>query len=188
MKLPLQITFRNMEPSEALEANIQKKANKLDQVCNQIMRCRVVIDEHHQHHHQGNLFHVSIDLTVPDKEIVVNRDPAQHHAHEDAYVAVRDAFNAAHRQLEKYNQQHQQHVKRHETPAHGRILELLPKEDYGRIETPDGREIYFHRHSLLSDDFDHLEVGDEMRFVEEQGESGPQASTVVLIGKHHLDG
>lgn len=182
MKLPLQITFRNMDPSEALEANIRKKAEKLDQVCDQIMSCRVIFEQHHKHHQQGNLFHVRVDLTVPGKEFVVNRDP-KNQAHEDAYVAVRDAFAAAQRQLEKYNQQRQQHVKHHELPPQGRVLELFPAEDYGRIATADGREIYFHRNSLLDGDFDRLEVGTAVAFVEEVGEQGPQASTVRLISE-----
>ena len=100
MKLPLQITFRNMEPSEAVEARIREKAEKLDRFCDQIMSCRVVFEAHHQHQHQGNLFHVRIDITVPDKEIVISREPGRHQAHEDAYVAIRDAFDAARRQLE----------------------------------------------------------------------------------------
>jgi len=188
MKQPLQITFRNMEPSEAVEANIREKAEKLDRFCGQIISCRVVFEAHHQHHHKGNLYHVRIDLTVPDNEIVVSRDPGEHHAHEDAYVAIRDAFNAAHRQLEDYNQKRQQHVKTHAVPLHGRIAELHPGEDFGRIETADGQMIYFHRNSVLHTDFDHLEIGGEVRFDQEEGDNGPQASTVKTVGKHHVVG
>ena len=54
-------------------------------------------------------------------------------------------------------------------------------EDFGRILTPDGREIYFHRNSLLNGNFDKLEVGDEVRFSEEMGDQGPHASTVHLV-------
>ncbi len=188
MKLPLQITFRNMDPSEAVEANIREKAEKLDKFYSQIMGCRVVVEEHHQHHHKGNLFHIRIDLTVPDKELVVSREHDQDHAHEDIYVAIRDAFNAARRQLEDYSRRRGQHVKSHETPPHGRISQLSPEEDYGKIDTPDGREIYFHRHSVLNQDFDKLEIGAEVRFDEEQGDFGPQASTVKVVGKHHVVG
>ena len=97
MKLPLQITFRHMERSDALEADIREKAGKLDQYCDQIMACRVVVDAPHQHHQQGNLYHISVDLTVPGGEIVASRESDQHHAHEDAYVATRDAFDAVQR-------------------------------------------------------------------------------------------
>lgn len=188
MKLPLQVTFRNMDTSTAVEADIREKAAKLDQFCDQVMSCRVVVEALHKHHHQGNLFHVRIDITVPDEEIVASRDPAEHHAHEDVYVAVRDAFHAAQRQLQDYNTKRQQHVKRHEPESHGRIVRLVPMEDYGVIMTSDNREIYFHRNSLLNAEFDQLEEGAEVRFHEESGEQGPQASTVKVEGKHHVVG
>lgn len=183
MKLPLQITFRNMEPSEAVAARITEKAQKLDQFCNQIISCRVVFEAHHQHQHKGNLFHVRIDLTVPDRELVISRDPSENHAHEDAYVAIRDAFNAARRQLEQYSQKRQQHVKTHIPPLIGRIIELHPEKDYGRIETADGQLIYFHRNSVLKNNFEQLDIGSEVRFDHEAGDLGPQASTVKPLNK-----
>ena len=77
-------------------------------------------------------------------------------------------------------------TKAREAVAHGRVGELLP--DHGFIETPEGRTVYFHRNSVLEDAFDELETGSEVRFTEEMGEEGPQASTVKVIGKHHLVG
>lgn len=188
MKLPLQVTFRNMSASPALEADVREKAEKLDQFCDQIMGCRVVVEAHHHHHHKGNLYHVRIDITVPGSEIVISREHDLHHAHEDVYVAVRDAFQAADRRLEDYSRRSQQQVKTHEVPQHGRITELDLEAGYGRIGSPDGREIYFHKNSVINAAFDKLTVGMEVRFDEEQGDRGPQASTVQLIGKHHLAG
>jgi len=63
---------------------------------------------------------------------------------------------------------------------------MASEADYGRIETPDNRVIYFHRNSVLNDGFDKLDIGSEVRFVEEMGERGPQASTVTPVGKHHV--
>ena len=187
MKLPLQITFRDMEHSDAVETDIRKHVEKLDQLFpNLIMACRVVVERHHQHHQQGNLFHTRIDITVPGKEFVVSRDPGQHHAHEEMHVSVRDAFDAARRQLQHHSQKIQGQVKTHQTPPHGRVVAINPEEDFGRIQTDDGREIYFHRHSVVNQGFDDLKVGDEVRFDETAGDQGPQASTVKLIGKHHL--
>lgn len=188
MKLPLQITFRHLERSEALEADIREKAEKLDQYCDQIMSCRVVVDTPHQHHHQGQLFSISVDLTVPGGEIVASRTADEHHAHEDPYVAVRDAFNAVQRRLEDYVRVQKRKVKLHEPPPHGRIAKLMKEEGYGFIDSFDGGEVYFHRNSVLHDAFDSLEVGNEVRFAEEMGEEGPQASSVALIGKHHIVG
>jgi len=187
MKLPLQITFRNIDASEAMETNIRTKAEKLDHFYDQIMSCRVIVEAHHKHH-KGNIYHVRIDLTVPDGELVVSRDPGKDHSHEDVYVAIRDSFNAAYRQLEDYSRRRQQHVKTHETPAHGRISQLYPEENYGKIVTADGREIYFHGHSLINADFHKLALDTEVRFDEEDGDLGPQASSVKVIGKHHVIG
>lgn len=96
MQIPLQITVRDFPQSEALEARIREKAAKLEEFHPRITSCRVTVEEMRKHHHQGRHFQVSLDIRVPGKEIVVN------HAHdEDAYVALREAFGAAKRQLEE---------------------------------------------------------------------------------------
>ena len=184
MKLPLQVVFRNMESSAAIEAVVRERTDKLDRFHEHIMSCRVVIELHHRHHHQGNLYHVRVDVKVPEAEIVASREPAEHHAHEDVYVAIRDAFNAVQRRLEDYVRRRRGAVKTHEIAPHGHVAELYP--DYGKIETPDGRMVYFHRNSVVGGGFDRLDLGAEVRFVEEPGELGPQASTVHVVGKHHL--
>lgn len=183
MKLPLEITFRNMDSSEVLEANIREHAGKLDRFYDQIIGCRVVVEQNHKHHYQGNIYHVRIDLTVPGKELVVSREPEKHHAHEDAYVAVRDAFRAMRRQLEDYSQRQRGQQKHHESPPSGRVSSLFPAEGYGIIEAFDGQEVYFHKNSVVDANFEQLELGREVHFHEEQGEKGPQASTVKLTGK-----
>ena len=94
MKLPLQIVFDNLPPSDAIEARIRKKADKLNLFCDDIMGCRVVVEAPHKHQNQGNLYRVRIKVTVPDEELVVSRDPAQNQSHEDVYVAIRDSFDA----------------------------------------------------------------------------------------------
>lgn len=188
MKLPLEIVFRNLEPSEAIEARVRERAEKLETFYGDIMSCRVAIEADHKHHHKGNLYHVRIDVTVPDTELVANREPREHQAHQDVYVAIRDAFDAMRRQLEDYARRRRGDVKRHQSAPHGYIVEMLPEQDYGRIKTADGRLIYFHRNSVVDADFDRLDIGDEVHFAEEMGELGPQASTVHVEGKHHVVG
>lgn len=180
MQIPLQINFRHMETSAALEAKIREKAQKIEQFSDHITRLHVTIDLEHKHHRQGNLFSVKIDITLPGKEIVIDRHPAKNHAHEDVYVALNDAFDAARRQLEDYVRKIRGKVKTHEVVPRGQIKGLFPDQDYGLIETPDSREVYFHRNSVLDKDFDSLSVGDSVRFSEEMGEDGPQASTVHI--------
>lgn len=187
MQQPLQITFRDIPRSENVETVIREKAEKLDQFFEKIMTCRVMIESPHTHHHQGMLYHVRVDITVPGAELVASRSRDKNHAHEDVYVAIRDAFDAAKRQLQEYKRKIKGKVKTHETPAHGQVTKLEPDQDYGRIQTSDGRDIYFHRNSLVRGDYGDLEVGSEVRFEEESGEEGPQASTVHIIGKHHIN-
>ena len=186
MQLPLQVTFRHMETSDALLADIEQKAEKLDSFSGRIMSCRVVIEAPHQHHRKGKLFRVSIDLTVPGGEIVASRSADEHHAHEDVYVAVRDAFTAVQRRLEDRMRKQRHKVKEHTPPPHGKVLKLFPGDNYGIIVGADGREVYFHRNSVRHAQFDALEIGNEVRYAEDQGDEGPQATTVTLIGKHHI--
>jgi len=188
MQLSPQITFRNMKRSPAVEANVQEHFAKLEKFFDRIMSCSVAVEALHKHHRQGNHYHVRIDLRVPGGELVTSRQADEHHAYTDVYVAIRDAFDTMRRQLEDYARRHDQRAKAHAAPPHGRIVELNPAENFGRIETPDGRLVYFHRNSLVKASFDDLSVGAEVRFSEELGERGPQASTVHLVGKHHIVG
>ncbi len=114
MQIPVQVTFRNMDSSAAVEANVREKAAKLERYFDRIVSCRVVVESPHRRHHKGKLYHVRIDLGVPGKEIVVNHSGPKNHAHEDVYVAVRDAFNAAARQLEDHARKVRGDVKSHQ--------------------------------------------------------------------------
>ena len=207
MELPLQITFRNMPPSQAIEDNIREKTSKLESFYDRIMSCRVIVEAPHRHHRKGKAYEVRIDLTVAGGELVINRspkrlkaaksalaespeaklieshEPSKHGARADVYVAIRDAFNAAGRRLQDYARRQSGAVKLHESPPRARVSKLFPEENYGFLETPEGREIYFHGNSVFQPGFDELNVGAEVYFAEEQGEKGPQASTVRFVEK-----
>jgi cold shock CspA family protein/ribosome-associated translation inhibitor RaiA len=176
MQVPLQITARGLALSDAAERDIRAKAANLERYYDGIIGCRVVVEGPVKHHRKGP-FTVSIDLSVPGAELVVDRqtDP-------DLYVAIRDAFDAARRRLEDYARRERGAVKLHEASPRGLVIRLFRDEGYGFLETPDGREIYFHRRSVRHPGFDRLEIGTEVRFAEEEGEQGPQASTVAIVG------
>jgi cold shock CspA family protein/ribosome-associated translation inhibitor RaiA len=188
MQIPLQISFKNMGPSTAVEAAIRERAERLDRFFPRIMGCRVVVEAPHKHQRHGKLYGIRIDVTVPGHEIAVTHEGPKDQAHRDIYVAIRDAFNAAARRLEDHSRVARGDVKGHEAPAHGTILRLFHYDGYGFVETGDGQEIYFHKNSVTGRGFDKLEVGQEVRVVVAEGESdkGPQASTVTPVGKHHL--
>lgn len=98
MKLPLQITSRNVSLSEAAEQAIREKAAKLDHFYDRIMGCRVLVESPHRHQNQGNQYNVRLDITVPGSEIVIKREE-----NEDLYVAIRDAFDAAQRKVKDFS-------------------------------------------------------------------------------------
>ena len=110
MQIPLQITIRDIEHSDILEKHIRDMAGKLDEFFDHIISCRVVVEVPHKHHHQGKQFTVRIDIGVPGNEIVVN-----HNHDDDGYVAMRDAFDAAKRQLEDYARKIRGDTKVHES-------------------------------------------------------------------------
>lgn len=187
-QIPLQINFRDMEPSPAVETRIREKTARLERFLDRIIGCRVTVEQKNRHQRKGKLYNVRIEISVPGKDIFVGRVGPQDHAHEDVYVAIRDAFDAATRQLEDDVRRMRGDVKAHGASPHGKVVRLLP--DYGFIRTPDGQDIYFHRNSVAEDGFEALKIGSEVRFVlaEKEGEEGPQASTVLAVGKHHVVG
>ncbi len=103
MDIPLQVSFRNMDASPAIETRVRDKAAKLEQYFHHLTSCRVVVEAPHRHRHKGKIFHIRIEMGVPRKpELVVSNEREENHAHEDVYVAIRDAFKTAERQLRDY--------------------------------------------------------------------------------------
>lgn len=188
MRLPPQITFRHMEASSAMEDAIRSRIAELEHFHHHIMSCRVVVQPESRHSQSGNIHRVRIDITVPGRELVISRESGMNQSHADAYVAIRDAFDAMRRKLDEDVHRRKGEIKHHEAPPHGKIVEISMTEGFGRIATGDGREIYFHRNSLINANFESLAVGAEVRFSEEQGDNGPQATTVNVVGKHHIVG
>lgn len=176
---PIDIRFRGMQPSPAIETLVRKHASSLDIFGDRITACHVVVERPHRHHHKGGHVQVRIDLSIPDGQIVVNRDPAEHSGAAEPAVAVREAFHAARRQVQNtINRRFEVHP-REEAPT-ARVIDVAP--DHGFLLTSEGREIYFHRNAVLGDGaWDRLDVGDEVRFAEEEGINGPQASTVTPL-------
>jgi ribosomal subunit interface protein len=179
MQVPLEITFHQVQASEAVEDYVRKHAEKLERHHPRIIRCRVAIEEPHRRHRTGNRFDVHLEVSVPGKMLTVVREPGELADHQDVYQAVRDAFVAMERQLEGESRARRGEVKTHEEQPRGVVARMLPEDDCGFIETANGREIYFHRNSVQNGGFDHLSPGMSVKFVEsESGVRGPQASAV----------
>ena len=173
--LLIQLTVKDVPISAAIETQIQKRAKKLKQFFNRICSCRVVIELPQKHKHQGKLFNVRIDVTVPGKEFVVNKKRNQ-----DLYVAIRDAFNAVERRLEEHARKRHGRVKTHENVLHGRIMRIVPNDGFGFIEGMDGNEYYFSLTGVTYPTFNQLLIGDQVAYCSEAFNDGQQAHHIIL--------
>lgn len=185
MEIPLQITFKNLHRSDAIVNQIQERAHWLERFYPRIVSCRVIIAGSHQRHHAGTLmYEIRISLRVPGKEIAISQNPSSAKQHHDLLVAIRDGFDAARRELEDFARLQRRETKYLQKPPRAQVVRLLYDDGgYGFIQTPEGRELYFHSNSVLHGNFNRLQIGMEVRFAEELGDLGPQASTVELVGK-----
>ena len=180
--LPVQITVRDIPISPALETTIRKRAEKLKQFYNRITSCRVVIELPQKHKHQGKLFNVRIDLTIPRKELVVT-----HKYDQDIYIAIRDAFDAIARQLEEYSHKRHGRVKNHNHIMHGHVIRLFSREGYGFIKGVDGNEYYFSFTNIHYPNRNRaglLALGDAVEYIPEQQSEGLQAYHIIKR-RHH---
>ena len=181
MQLPLEITLRDIPHSDAVETRIREKAEKLTRFHDRIMSCRVTVESPQRHKHQGKLYSVHIDIHLPGGvEVAVTRMQD-----EDIFVAIRDAFAAATRRIEDHSRKMRGDIKTHEVSHNARVTKLFPAQGFGFIQTPDGREVYFHRNCVSDPSFDDLEIGSEVFYTEEQGNEGPQARSMTM-GKHRV--
>jgi ribosomal subunit interface protein len=169
-----------MEPSPSVEEVVRERIERLARFHDRITSCSVVIEAPHRHGRKGRLYQVLVDVTVPGKEIVTGKGEDRNRAHEDVYVAIRDSFDAAQRQLEDLVRKKSGYrVKPHPQVLRGRITRLMPTEGYGFIQAKDGREFFFRRESMTTDTgWAGLAEGSEVRFSEREGDKGPHASGV----------
>lgn len=187
MNLPLEISFRNTPKDEHIETLVRQRAGKLEQVCDYISSCRITLEDDSRSRQTGNAFQVRIDLTVPPgHELVVSQNSKPEEHDDSRQQVVRRAFDAARRQLKELVEKQRGEVKnRPEQQVEGIVARIFKKDGYGFLTDLSGRELYFHRNSVLEDDFDRLEPGTGVNFHEhdQEGEHGPQASSVRIVDK-----
>lgn len=178
MEIPLQITVHETHASPAVEAEIREKAAKLERFAQDIMRCHVIVEAPRHHQRKGKIYNIRIDLRLPGDEIAVN-----HQSDKDVFVSIRDAFDAAVRQLEDYQRRRRLDVKHHEEVPEGEVASIFPDGGYGFIRSPGGDEVYFHENALQGLNLRGLRVGTKVHYVEEMGEKGRQAVLVKPFGR-----
>lgn len=187
MQVPIEIDLQGIDLRSEFRDVIAAHVNKLEQRFGRITACRVVLKGPGAHHHKGGLYKVNIRLTLPNgREIDVGRTATADERHADLGFALNDAFKRARRQLQDQVRRLQGQVKIHANSPIAKVASLDPAGDFGFLETGDGRQIYFHRNSVIDEAYSRLAVGTRVIFVETEGEKGPQASTVKILGKHRM--
>lgn len=176
MKVPVQIQFRGMDRSDALEASAAAHVAKLDEFAPDLMACRVWIELEQKHQQQGRPYSVRLDLTLPGHELVVDRVQR-----EDVYVALRDAFDHMKRQLEDVVRRRRGQEKQHVPEHTGTVVRLDDAGRFGFIRTAEDDEYYFSAENLVDLAFEHLALGQPVRFIAEAGGEGPQARHVTPL-------
>jgi len=185
METPVHLDFQGMSANDAIRESVLKHVDVLEQRFGRITACRVVVKAPGEHHRRGGLYEINIRLSLPQgREVDVGRTAIEDARHSDPAFALNDAFKRARRRLQDHARRMQGRVKMHDEQPTGKVARLDDNAGFGFLETADGREIYFHRNSVLNDAFSGLKPGMRVAFSEEMGEKGPQASTVKLVGKH----
>jgi cold shock CspA family protein/ribosome-associated translation inhibitor RaiA len=187
METPVEIDYLGGKPPEPVRQLIESNIAALEKRFGRITACRVAVEAPSGRHRTGGLHQVRIHLALPNgKTVDVDRVADDDERLADAGFAVNDAFKRARRRLEDQVRRMRGDVKAHEPEPLGTVVSIDTSGDFGFLQAPDGREVYFHRNSVLNDAFASLKVGTRVAFFEETGDKGPQASTVKIAGKHGL--
>jgi cold shock CspA family protein/ribosome-associated translation inhibitor RaiA len=182
METPLELECQDTVVTPEHREMISRQVEKLEHRYGRVTACRIVVKGPGARHQTGGLYDINIRLALPEgREVNVGRTAKADERHSDLAFAINDAFKRARRQLQDHARRLQGEVKLHEGQPVGTIMRLDPAGGFGFLQSNDGREIYFHRNSVLGDKYAELSVGSRIVFVEETGEKGPQASTVKLL-------
>jgi cold shock CspA family protein/ribosome-associated translation inhibitor RaiA len=186
MQTPVEIDFQGMKAVPRIRDVIRSHVSALETRFGRLTTCRVVLKGPGRHHKTGGAYEFNIRLGVPSRrEVNVSKTAKADERHSDLEFALNDAFKRVRRRLQDQVRRLQGQVRLHQGEPVGTVTKLDPS-GFGFIETGDGREIYFHRNSVLNNAFSRLRIGTTVSFHEEPGEKGPQASTVKLVGRHGL--
>lgn len=178
MQTPVNLEIQGLNVSAHLRDLIERNLGKLERFYGRITACNVAIRAPNLHHRKGEGYFVTIRLALPDRQdVIVNPPPDGFDRRQaDVTFAINDAFKRADRQLRHRASRLKGRPTVREVPPTGKVVRL--DEDFGFLETQDGQEVYFHANSVVGGKFAQLKPGSSVTFHEEQGEKGPQASSV----------
>jgi cold shock CspA family protein len=185
MQTPLELNYHDLPRSPWSEELIRDRVARLERYRDDIVSCTVIVSRPHKHQHKGSPYRVGIEVRLPrNRRLMVSEEPAVVEQESNLRTVITDAFSAMERRLESAGDERRRDALTPSTEEpRGLVVRLFPDEGYGFLRSLDGEEHYFHRNSVLHDDFERLAVGTEVRFAPEAGEAGPQASSVQIVNK-----
>ena len=184
MQATPEIKFHGVERSQWVEDYIGERVRRLERFAEGITSCHVTLAQEQASHNKGNRYSVMVEVRLPPhNDLAVRKMKDVRDMPTQLPALINLAFGAVERQLKRAAALRRGEEKRHDGQPHGMVEKLFP-EGYGFIRTlGDDRQYYFHRNSVLHDDFERLVVGTEVRFSAEEGDKGPQASSVQIVSK-----
>lgn len=192
MQVPLEITYNHMSRSDWIDDYIKSRVDKLEQFNGDLVSCRVIVEQTQNPHRTGNPYRAHVSVSLPAKrELVAEKTETVTDPQVQLRPIIRHAFEAMEKQLKKENGKRGGRVKQHNDepiPPVATVVRLFDQDGYGFLKSLSGEEFYFHRNSVLHNNFDRLTVGTQVRFEPEEGEEGLQASTVQIIDKPGVGG
>ena len=185
MQSPPEITYDGVERTPAIDTLIQRQLARLEKVCDHIVSVDVGIQANSQSQRTGNSYRVRIDTRVPrGHEMVVKRVSTASRQFEPLPTVIRRAFKSAERQLATLVERQRREVKTHpQNEVMAFVDRILRDRGYGFLRALDGHQVYFHKNSCLHGEWDRLAVGTGVRYTEEEGENGLQASSLEIVDK-----
>lgn len=192
MQVPLEITYNHMSRSDWIDDYIKSRVDKLEQFNGNLIACRVIVEQTQSPHRTGNPYRAHVSVSLPAKrELVAEKTETVTDPHIQLRPIIRHAFEAMEKQLKKENGKRGGRVKQandEPIPPVATVVRLFEQDGYGFLKSLSGEEFYFHRNSVLHNDFERLTVGTQVRFEPEEGEKGLQASTVQIVDKPGVGG
>lgn len=183
MDVPLQLSFKNVEKTPALDDLVREKVDKLESLSSSLTSCRVHVEREHESQTTGNGYHLRIEMhAAPGHVLLVEDTPGEGSVNDELSSVLIDAFQTATRRPKEHEERNHGEVKTHPQQEVGAVVRnLFAEEGYGFAESLQGETVYFHRNSVINDDWDRLQEGSGVRLVVTEGDKGPQATTVQVI-------
>lgn len=186
MQKPLQITFKDLEHSDTLEAMVRERVERLSRFHPAIIGCRVVVEAPYRSA-EGTKppLGLTVEVDIPGRPTIVTRETADRVDAKGGQAAlVGRVFEVTQRQLQDAAQVQKAEVKQHDNQGStGQVVRLFPEQSYGFVEVRGAPDLYFTRNAVVGGDFDDLEPGTlvHVTVATTEGPMGPQASSVRLL-------